>query len=545
MERKGAVSRAEWRWVAIWLVVALIVTSVPYVVGALSATPDKAFGGFVMAIEDGYSYLAKMNEGAHGAWLFTLPYTSEPHTATVFYLFHLLLGKVAALSGVPLAVMYHIARLLFDALLLVVVYRFVAQFTGARAVRKIAFLLIAFSGGLGWLLLLTGQTNWLGSLPIDLISPEAFTFLGLYLLPHLALARALMLLGLLFFWQKTTTTRDVALAGLCWLLMGVLVPFYVAVVGAIVIAGLIAQAIVRRRVDWHEIGRAALSGLIAAPILIYTFIVVATDPIWNIWQAQLIILSPHPLHYVVGYALVGGLAIIGIVRKRKFRIQNPELFGWLIVVPFLIYLPFNSQRRLIEGWQIPLAIFAAIGLVTVVLPAWRRSRLVRRLAQHRRYSARGLRQWLLASMLLFSAATYVLLLTEQSTRMLARTPPSFRDGGEVAAMQWLDQRVTYNDVILSAYDTGNFLPTMVGARVYLGHGPETANSADKLKSVRQFYTSATFDDWRREFLKQGSISYVFAGPLERKLGAANFAEMNYLTLEYDRDGYRIYRVTLP
>jgi len=29
------------------------------------------------------------------------------------------------------------------------------------------------------------------------------------------------------------------------------------------------------------------------------------------------------------------------------------------------------------------------------------------------------------------------------------------------------------------------------------------------------------------------------------LGAASFAEMSYLTLEYDRDGYRIYRVTLP
>ena len=103
MERRGVISRAEWRWLIVWIVIALIVTSVPYLIGAARSTNDRVFGGFVIAIEDGYSYLAKMNQGAHGAWLFTLPYTSEPHTPTIFYEFHLLLGKAAALLGVSLA----------------------------------------------------------------------------------------------------------------------------------------------------------------------------------------------------------------------------------------------------------------------------------------------------------------------------------------------------------------------------------------------------------------------------------------------------------
>ena len=92
MERRNTVTRTEWRWVVVWIIIALIVTSVPYVIGWLRSTPDHVFGGFVIAIEDGNSYLAKMNEGAHGAWLFTLPYTSEPHTPSLFYLFYLLLG---------------------------------------------------------------------------------------------------------------------------------------------------------------------------------------------------------------------------------------------------------------------------------------------------------------------------------------------------------------------------------------------------------------------------------------------------------------------
>ncbi len=81
---------------------------------------DRVFSGFVIAIEDGNSYLAKMNQGAQVRGLFHLPYTSEPHRPTMFYEFHLLLGKAAAVIGVSLAliVIFHLARLIFAALLL-------------------------------------------------------------------------------------------------------------------------------------------------------------------------------------------------------------------------------------------------------------------------------------------------------------------------------------------------------------------------------------------------------------------------------------------
>ena len=61
-----------------------------------------------------------MKQGAEGLWLFQLPYTSEAHTPTIFYLFHLLLGKISALTGLSTPLVYHLARLLFDAILLAV-----------------------------------------------------------------------------------------------------------------------------------------------------------------------------------------------------------------------------------------------------------------------------------------------------------------------------------------------------------------------------------------------------------------------------------------
>jgi len=550
---RDKVTRTEWRWVAIWIVVALIVTSVPYLVGWLRSTPDRVFGGLAFAIEDGYSYLANMKQGAEGLWLFQLPYTSEAHTPTIFYLFYLLLGKFSALMGLATPLVYHLARVLFDAILLAVIYRFIALFTAWRPVRRIAFLLIIFSGGLGWLLILLGQANWLNSAPIDLISPEAYTFLILYGFPHLALARTLLLLGLLIWWRKPSRGNQKSKiqnlnwlwAGLCWLGMGLLVPFNVVLIGVIVIVGLLAEAIVARRIDWRAVGRATLAGLIASPIVIYSFLMFSLDPVLGAWSAQNLILSPHPAHYLLGYALIGTLALVGIGKTWRHQRVDVRLLGWLAVVPFLLYVPFNLQRRLIESWQIPLAFCAAIGLVYVVLPAWSRSRLVKRLTQHRRYTVHGLRSWLLAGLLILSATTYALMLVEQTARIVARIELGFRSGTELAALRWLDERVTYDDVILSSYNTGNFLPVMVGAKVFLGHGPETAHSDEKRQWVEQFYSTDTTDAWRRDFLRQWPITYVFFGPLEEKIGQFDPAQADYLTLVYDRDGYRIYRVQLP
>jgi hypothetical protein len=552
MIQRNEVTRTEWRWVIKWIIIALIITSLPYVIGWARSTPDHVYGGFVLGIEDGYQYLAMMNEGAHGAWLFTLPYTSEPHTPTLFYFFHLLLGKAAALTGLTLAVVYHLARLICGAVLLAVIYRFIAAFSGSRAVRRIAFLIIAFSGGLGWLLLLLGQANWLGSAPIDLISPEAFTYLVLYGWPHIALARTLMLAGLILLWTNPTVSRA-GLAGVCWLGMGLLVPLYIVVVYAVAAVNLLAASWVRRRIDRNEVRNTLIAGSVAAPLAVYTFIIVQIDPVWAVWQAQLVINSLHPLHYVAGFALIGGLALLGgVTLRRRWRMTRhgvteqqiafTRLMAWVLFVPVFIYVPLVSQRRLIEGWQIPLSIFASIGLVYRVLPLWRRSRLVRRLSQQPRYSVRGLSRWAVTMLLFVSSATYVLLLSEQSVRMLTQPPPAFRTGSEIGALAWLNQQATYADVVLSSYDTGNFLPTRVAARVFLGHGPETVYSDQKREFVAEFFSAAASNALREKFLRDWPITYIFYGPLEKQLGVIDLSGLHDLALVYDQNDYQIYRV---
>ena len=64
-----------------------------------------------------------------------------------------------------------------------------------------------------------------------------------------------------------------------------------------------------------------------------------------------------------------------------------------MVVPLLIYVPVQLaapfDRRLADSAG---DLSPPIGLVYRVLPAWSRSRLVKRLTQHRRYTVHGLRK---------------------------------------------------------------------------------------------------------------------------------------------------------
>ena len=267
------------------------------------------------------------------------------------------------------------------------------------------------------------------------------------------------------------------LAGLCWLAMGLIVPFYVAVAWAVAGAAWLAVTLHRRAIAWDETLRTALACLIAAPVVIYSLITFTVNPVMRVWSAQNLILSPHPLHYVVGYALVGLLAVFGAVYVWRRRDERAlRLVAWAVVVPPLLYLPFNLQRRLIEGWQVPLAILAALGLAHFVLPAWRRTRFVHWLVRFPRYTGRGLRQWAITLILLAMIPTNILLMGSGALAVVARAAPIFRDGSEVKALDWLAARATYNDVVLSSYSAGNYLPARVGARVYIGLGTETAPS---------------------------------------------------------------------
>ena len=549
-------SAREWRFVLAFSILALAITSIPYVLGAALATESRVFGGFVYAVEDCYSYLAKMRQGAEGAWLFHVAYTPEPHPGALFFPFHLLLGKVAALvPGGDLTArmvwVYHAARVACGLVLLLAVYRFLAEFTERVAVRRLAWLMVTFGGGLGWLLVALRQPDWLGSVPLDFILPEGFTFLVLYAFPHIALARALLLTGLLSLlkaWHlpsppppttkyRTRNTHhatrftfhvsrlpcSVLLPGLAWLLMGLIVPFYVAVAWAVMGAAWLALAVRERRLPWREGLAAGGAALVSAPIVAYSAWVFSTDPVYATWAAQNRILSPHPLHYLAAYGVP--LVLAGVAVRSTWREERSGwlALAWVGVVPVLVYLPFNLQRRLVEGVQVPLSLLAALGLA--------------------RLKWQGVRLRVVSGVLLVVLSlTNVMLVAGNCLSLAGRAAPIYREAEEVSALDWLNGQVEPGDVVLAAYETGNYLPARVGARAFVGLGPESVRADEKKALVARFFDATTGDDWRQQLLAQYGVDYVFWGPAERALGGFDVGHASYLKQLYSVGEYAVFEV---
>ncbi len=560
-DSKRGVSRSEWLWVLAWSAAILLLTSLPYVYGALLSTPQSQFGGFVIGVEDGNSYLAKMRLGATNGWRFHLFYTSESHTGAYLLLFHLLLGKIARLSGLSFVLVYHLARFICGFFLLATVYRFAAFFTGLHPVRRLTFWLVGVSSGLGWLVTLLGLSDRLG-MPLDFYSPEAFAFHAMFGLPHLSLAEAFLLwaiLLLLVAWEQQQP-RYALLAGLALLGMTVIAAFYIVVAAAVIgVAWLLRQWRIGRRLGrWRSEARLAILTIaIATPVPLYNAYVFTTNPVFKVWGEQNRILSPPPVHYLLAFGPLALLAMQGgWAEWRRGSIRSLVLIGWCAVTPLLVYIPFNLQRRLAMGVQVPLSILAAIGLWQLCSRKSHRSEGNASEERKELKAEAALRRWQIASMGLVAllSLSNLLILTGAGLEVSRQSEPIFHSGAEISAADWLGAHTTSDQVVLAAYQTGNYLPTRMPARVFAGHGPETVHSEAKRALLRQFFDAEENprssregqdgEDFRRQLLQDYSVTYVFYGPAERALGDFVPTDVPYLQLVYNNGTVQIYQVLL-
>ncbi|MBZ0307585.1 MAG: hypothetical protein K8I82_16075, partial [Anaerolineae bacterium] len=224
----------------VWLFALLIaaLTTLPYLVGWASAGQNWVFNGFPIGVEDGNAYLGKMRLGAQGEWEFFLFYSPEKTDGAFgLYLPYIMLGHGVgwlvdenSLELVTaLAVAFQLFRFAASFLLILATDAFIAEFISAPRTRWLALILTTLGGGLGWILLLAGYQ------PIEFYVPEGFSFLLIFALPHLALARAALLVGFIFIFRalKNKRWQAVFMAGLLWNIVGLMVTFYLAVIYAI------------------------------------------------------------------------------------------------------------------------------------------------------------------------------------------------------------------------------------------------------------------------------------------------------------------------
>ncbi|MCC6973345.1 MAG: hypothetical protein IT322_04960 [Anaerolineae bacterium] len=516
-------TRREWFSLLLFAAAVMMITSLPYLIGSQAARPGEHYTGLLLGIEDANSYLAKMRLGANGAWLFTMRYTAESHTPALLFTPYLLIGKIAGLIAPPtspahydaLLMVFHGVRFLSGMLVIVVSYRFLAAFVRVRALRWLGAVLVSLGGGLGWLLVSTGNGNYLGWTPVDLLLPEGYTFYLLYGLPHLALARAGLLVGLLCLFQSARCFRPdqwlrwSMVAGACWLVMAVCVPFYGAVLALILGAWGLGVWLRRGRFPLDLIWRCAVGGILPGIMLLYSLLVTATEPVLKAtFQDQNLLTSPPPIHFLFGYGLLTLAALPAfpcVWQRGKKDIRWILPLSWLIIAPVLAYFPIEVQRRMLEGVFVPLCLMSVIGLRLWWIA-------LRRVTQRRagwvwRALALGIAAISLGTPIMTMLAGAFAPYNEQNR-------PQFNvSAGAVAMFEWLNTNTSPDQVALSATRAfSNRIPAWTNLRSYLGHPVETLDALTKEAEVKAFYEGRMEAPERQSFFAQRGIRYWLFTP---------------------------------
>ncbi|MDY6876029.1 MAG: hypothetical protein SWK90_07520 [Chloroflexota bacterium] len=527
-------NRREWRWVALVTLALVTASSLPYLV-AWIVTPDGAhFTGLIFNPQDGNSYIAKMRQGFAGSWLFHLAFTPERHHGAYIFSFHLLLGHVARWVGLPLIVVYHIARVAGGVVMLLALYGLASRLSDDVGERGVMFLLAALGSGLGWLV------GVMGVMTSDLWVQEAFPAYALLANAHFPLAIGLMVGMVNNELRMTNGGQREWLWGLGMVLsalaLGVVQPFGLLPVFGGLGVTLAARTVRMRRVPWRAVAWVTGAGVMASPYPLYMQWAMRTDPVLAAWNVQNVTPSPPLWDWALSYGLVLALAMLGAVLvARRGSGGDWLLLGWAGVTLVGMYLPLPLQRRLSLGLGVPLGLLAGMGWWRVVRPRVR----VRR---------RGLLQ---RAMVTFCALTPVFLVLMTLLAALAGEPWFYLSEGEWAALEWLRDEGQPDAVVLCAPQMGLFVPAWAGQPVVYGHPFETVDAEWRKGQVETFWAGGMGLAEQEVFLQENRVGYVLVGPRELEIGGWRMENGEWRTeigeLEgepvFEADGVRVYEVT--
>ena len=488
--------RGGWPRVVVPALIVIAATSVPYVLATVLQPKGYVFGGFLLNPIDGFSYLAKMRQGAGGAWLFHLPYAAQPGGGAFLFVYYLFLGHLGRLLHLPALTTFHLARGLGALAMYGTGAAFLGRFLPLGEGRRWAWQAILFGSGWGWLGIPAGL------LALDLWVPEAVPFLSAYASAHFALSMAVVWLAGLCIFPGMESRRRFVVAAACGAALSLLQPFAVAVLGLVSAIWLAIEALAKPASGDPVSIRAAISALAAfalgaAPVLVYDVWAVTANPSLAGWNSQNLTPSPSLLETALAFLPLLALAVPALWNRVSWK--NPAvrfLVVWGATNLVLLYAPFGLQRRLVLGLYLPLAVLAGMGV----------------------FALTGWRKWLPTALLLLTLPSHLVVVGAGLAAALTQDPKLVPTVEEVAAYRWMEASLPEGALVLAGARAGNRIPAFADVRVLYGHPFETPSAAIEHAWVEAVYA------WRGgavellEALRARGVAYVYVGIEERGLG---------------------------
>lgn len=543
MQIKSTSRFSDGKFLGVILLVALGVSSAPYLFAWLTAPHDLVFMGIVQNGPDSGEYLAWIRESMQSVFISNM-LTPEPNAPAFFNLNFWLLGQLARFTGLSLAIIYQLFRIVSGGLFLVAAFYFSKLMLSDLMQQRIAFLLIVFGSGFSFYVTLIEKVIGEFNFPTQFVA-EGTTLYSLMSFPLLMLGAALFcaIFILAFNAYQQKKMRLAFWAGILALILGwshgydlILVYSVLSVFTFIVLW--------RDGLNWQWLKSVALIfGLSIWGPLYMTFLT-RTNPTWREALGQFGnagIFSPNPLFLVLLLGLPLIIALISFDGFLPLHERDPrDLFvkTWFVVNAFLIYLPVDYQIHFINGWQIPIAILATGGLFRHVFP-----RLAKLNFFQHWHTERAQIVW--ASVLLILVVpTSIYFIGWRILDMSRYSAPYFLHRDQVDALTWLNENAPRDSVVLSAYETGHWIPAMTGARAFLAHWAMTLRFYEKREMVERFFQPTTSDMERMSTLNRFGVTYVYWSSVERTLGAWHPSQAEFLEPVWSAPHAAVYQVKI-
>jgi hypothetical protein len=494
--------------------------TVPYIFAYQMNTFQYKFGGFLINQADGHSYLAKMQQGYHGEWKFTLPYTAEAGEGAYLFFFYILLGHIARIVNLPLVFVFHIARIFGAIFLLCTIGNFFQRNFEDKRWQLFGYSISVLGSGMGWLAVLFGLFT------SDFWVAEAYPFLSMYTNPHFSIGLSLMILLI-------TSQRlfPIALNIILSLILGVIMPFGVVIVllvlGSLFLTDIYSDKNLEENKIMHlnSLYRLLALGLGGGAVILYQYWIILKDPVLSLWNAQNITKSPSLLDFLISFSPILMVGIFGI--KQAWNEKTGRILVlWALISFILISIPWNLQRRFLSSLYFPLSGLCVYGTRQLVYRKTMRF------------------QTIMVLILVLVLPTNLVVVLSGINASIIQDPQVFFPTALLDGIEWINENTQENALVLTDEITGLFIPSLSGRRVIYGHPFETIQAEREKEFIKNILDGEVNLEYVDKAIAERGINYVFINHKLQKIPVAWVSSMQLIKV-YNSDDISIYKTELP
>lgn len=337
------------------------------------------------AVDDNMVYAAWMNQAMHGHFLFDNRFAVETQPGLTFHAWFLVLGWLAKLIGIPLAL--GLTRAIFAAVAVWAAYQLIRRTVINNYHQKLAVTIVTLGAGIGFLVweqtgrVVLGSNPFAaltgGHLPIDVWQAEGFVFPSMLVNGLFMVSLSLMLAIFVCVLDAQYSWKPVVPGALCFLALMNIHSYDVLLVGLVLI-GFLASSFVSRTVNAPWIGRVGVMALGAIPAALWFLYVYRNDPVFQS-RAATETFAANFRQVLVGFL---PLIILGMVAVASEAKDDPNrkrmllglggLYGIFLVL-FVVAQASMSDTFFLKGaaWAI---VFILVGGASALLangnPGW-------------------------------------------------------------------------------------------------------------------------------------------------------------------------------